>query len=184
LSDNIIIKNLEAVIKFKKENPDKVELLLGNHDIQYIYPWNQCSWFRKTYAIALRHLYIENRELFKIMHREDNYYFSHAWLTTEWIELHNTTLMQYWNSFDECLNNILGTIDQNILFQCWKSRGWRDKVSWPLWADKLDTIDYVPRSTMIQVVWHTPVKHIEINPHIIYCDTLEHWDKKPLILTI
>ena len=37
LSDEEVIANLCSIIEFKKQKMDDVVLLLGNHDIQYVY---------------------------------------------------------------------------------------------------------------------------------------------------
>lgn len=35
------LKNLEKILKFKVDNSDNVILLIGNHDIQYMTPFNK-----------------------------------------------------------------------------------------------------------------------------------------------
>ena len=36
-SDFAILENLKKIISLKKRHPDKVVLLLGNHDVQYLH---------------------------------------------------------------------------------------------------------------------------------------------------
>lgn len=186
--DRDIINNLKDIIEYKKANPQKVELLLWNHDVQYIYPWNGCSWRRPRIAWELKRIYEENLDLFKIAHQEWKYIFSHAWFNILW-RVDNTFIIDKWKSEpweDDIItiNNILKTSDKNILFQCWRDRWWFDKNSWPLWADKSITLKYGKVPWKIQVVWHTAVSKIENYWHIIFCDNLERWDWKPLILNI
>ena len=87
-----------------------------------------------------------------------------------------------WKNY-ESYNDLLNTRWINLLFQCWISRGWWAKNSWPLWADKSETINSKLKE-YIQVVWHTKVYSIENYENIIYCDNLEYWDGTPLILDI
>jgi predicted MPP superfamily phosphohydrolase len=49
LSDLVILENLKKIIALKKRPPEKVVLLLGNHDAHYLhYPRFECSGFRPT----------------------------------------------------------------------------------------------------------------------------------------
>jgi predicted phosphodiesterase len=76
--------NLENIISFKKENPNKVVLLFGNHDLQYVHGW-KCSGFQATHAFDLNEIFIKNKDLFNIVHIEKNYIFSHAGVSAEWM---------------------------------------------------------------------------------------------------
>lgn len=185
ISDELIIKNLQDIIIYKKDNMEKVELLLGNHDIQYMFPWNQCSGYRKSYSSDLRALFMRNIDLFKIAHQEQNHIFSHAWFNSEWLTKHKQILWQpYPQWITETINNIFNTQDRNILFECWPWRWGKHKSSWPLWSDKTETIKHIPHKDIMQIVWHTPVKTIEYHKNIIYTDTLEHGDWQALIIEL
>lgn len=43
VSDDDCIASFKEIVEFKKQNPDKVKLLLGNHDIHYLYKNEYCS---------------------------------------------------------------------------------------------------------------------------------------------
>lgn len=44
ISEEEQIENLEEILSFKEENPEKVILLRGNHDVQHLgYYWARCS---------------------------------------------------------------------------------------------------------------------------------------------
>ena len=88
-----IKKNLEDIIHLKKTYPDKVVLLLGNHDVQYFIKEEQCSGYRPAMQFDLEKLYVENLGLFKIAHLEEgkdrNILWTHAGVSKEWYsELH------------------------------------------------------------------------------------------------
>ncbi len=184
VSDKKIVENLKEIINFKKEKPEKVVLLLWNHDVQYIYEWYNCSGKRKSYARILRDIFLKNLKLFKIMHQEWKYYFSHAWLTKEWIDDNITILLRYGENFTEAINNILHSHHRYILMQVSPKRGWHNRASGPLWADKSETEHYVPDIDMHQIVWHTPVKSIKHFKYITYCDNLEHGNGEIFILEV
>lgn len=188
-SDSEIIANLRNIIQFKKDNYEKVILLLWNHDIQYIYEWNNCSWRRESYALVIWNLFKENEELFQVAHQEGNYIFSHAWFTQDWLK-HNWRIIDSWREYEweaisPLVNKILKTKNKGKLFQCWNWRGGHAKYSWPLWADKSETKEAYDSDLwewVVQVVWHSHVPKIRDLGHIIYCDVLEYWDWIPLLL--
>lgn len=183
--DSDIVKNLREIIEYKKENPDKVILLLGNHDVQYFNEWCGCSWYRGSIASVLRIIFEENIKLFKILHYEEWYLFSHAWITESWLKENEDIIEEYfpWLFYKyEDLNYIFWTHNKDMFFQCWRSRWWYDNFSWPLWADRDDTTKDWVLNWLIQVVWHTKVPYVIKLPHIIYCDCLEYWNWQPLII--
>lgn len=188
-----MIQNLRDIIEYKISNMDKVVLLLWNHDIQYIWEWNRCSWYRARIAWVLWDIYKENLKLFKVFHEEiDNkskstYLFSHAWVTDWWEDWNSPIIDEFfsdWFYSYEDLNIYLETHYRDFLFQVSNSRGWTAKYSWPLWADKSETQAHWYIKWYTQVVGHTKVKTITYLPHIIYCDTLEDWDESVLVLNI
>ena len=45
LADDEIWANLQEILAFKLSQPEKVTLLLGNHDLQYMF-WPRFRWLR------------------------------------------------------------------------------------------------------------------------------------------
>lgn len=90
-TDIEILYNLNEVILFKEKYPDKVVLLVGNHDVPYIfYKRNpvqyrnvMCSGHRKNMLPELSTLYNDNFDKFQIMYQLGNVVWSHAGLTPE-----------------------------------------------------------------------------------------------------
>lgn len=167
-TDEQIISNITDIISFKKENPNRVHLLLGNHDIQYIYPFNKCSWYRESYYEQISNLFYDNLDLFQFTHREGNYVFSHAWISEWWLE-HN------WLTLEQVLSVIPNEwyIDW-WFFDVWALRWWMKTYWWPFWADKIETQNSESMPKWIQqVAGHTKVNDIIIFPHIIYTDCLD-----------
>ena len=83
-TDKEIVSNLKEVIDFKKKYNEKVELLIGNHDFQYIVGYPTASRYRETYAKEMHKIFNENEKLFKIIFIKNNCIFSHAGITNGW----------------------------------------------------------------------------------------------------
>src|SRR5665213_1183842 len=80
--DNVILENLEEIIRLKSTYPQKIVLLLGNHDVQYLhYPRYYCPGFRQSMQPALTSLFKEHRDLFQIAYQKQNFIFTHAGIT-------------------------------------------------------------------------------------------------------
>ncbi|WP_345954033.1 metallophosphoesterase [Mucilaginibacter sp. PAMB04168] len=166
LPDSTIRLNLENIIKLKRKYMDKVELLLGNHDVQYLhYPLYLCSGFRPTMQRSLSFLFRKNSELFKVAYQQGNTIISHAGITNKWFsEFKSFRLVQQLqdeqNPVADLLNKIERTAHRWILHQAGSSRGgegpggvtWADRKE--LMADMLDGYH--------QIVGHTLVPEPEI----------------------
>lgn len=99
------IENFKEIIQFKKDNPENVVLLLGNHDLAYISPEIcSCRCDSVNYP-EIQNLFKENWDLFQMFYKfEDNgkkFLCSHAGIADDWIN--------YWyknNSPEEQLKHI------------------------------------------------------------------------------
>jgi len=165
LPDRVISRNLLEVIDLKTKHPETVELLLGNHDVQYLhYPHFLCSGFRPQMQRLLTELFNVNRSLFKIAYQRGKHLFSHAGVTNAWYDefLKLPILQQVREETDtpaDLFNKIEQTSQRGLLHRAGKIRGgygsggitWADKRE--LMADALDGYD--------QVVGHTVVLQME-----------------------
>lgn len=80
---------LEEIIALKREHPDDVVLLLGNHDLPYILPGHFCcSRHDSFYEDDIHRLFTENLSLFSLLYSATigrrKYLFSHAGVHLEW----------------------------------------------------------------------------------------------------
>ncbi|GAB3263808.1 metallophosphoesterase [Larkinella harenae] len=172
LDDAVILENLQHIIALKEAHPEKVILLIGNHDAQYLhFPLYRCSGFRAAMQSALTVLFTTHNDLFQIAHQEGPYLFTHAGLSGGWLarlnipgfnlklEL-NLLAWGQWsklNQLDQLLNTMhQDRIKQTALFDVSYLRGGFQNSGGPLWADKQETsTDYI--MGLHQVVGHTPV---------------------------
>lgn len=166
LPDRFIYQNLKDIISLKNEHPEEIELLLGNHDVQYLhYPHYLCSGFRPSMQRYLTPLFQENRDLFKVAYQQRNYLISHAGVTNRWYkDLLELRLVQQIRDEEDTVADLVNKVEQTaqrwLLHQAGSSRGgegpggitWADRKE--LIADMLD--DYY------QIVGHTVIPDIEI----------------------
>ena len=158
-TDKEIVDNLKEVIEFKKKYKDKVELLIGNHDFQYIVGYPTVSRYRKTYAKEMNQIFNDNEKLFKMIFIANDYIFTHAGITNGWINY----IKKKYNIENVGISNIEKEI--NKVYEADKEdcnivsfrRGGLNKFAGPLWADTGDLIEdaWVGYN---QVVGHNRVK--------------------------
>ena len=178
VSDIDMIANLNNIIEHKKKNMDSTILLLGNHDLQYIYLECKCSSYRASYAWIIWQLLKDNKDLFQIAHEEWGTLFTHAWVGEGWYKKHESLLDNYSTALGESLNMVYNSRDRGILFHAGAARWGFNTYGWPVWCDKSeDKIEW-----LLQVMWHTPVKQVTDIKWNLYCDVLEHGNGDPLIL--
>lgn len=162
-TDKEIIDNLKEVVEFKRKNKNKVELLIGNHDFQYIVGYPTASRYRKSYAKEMHRIFNENEKLFKIIYIKNNYIFTHAGITNGWIDY----IKKKYNIKNISINNIEKEIDK--VYKSDKEdcniasfrRGGLNKFAGPLWADTEDLIEDA-WTGYNQVAGHNRVKPLSI----------------------
>jgi len=165
-----MIDNLREIVKFANNYPGRVELLLGNHDIQYIHPKYRCSGFRPEAYFDFRDIFEENRHLFKAATMHGDYLFSHAGVTQrfwnvcvkELIHI-NKGLYDYTDPEKTIADhiNFLYEIHFEPLFYAGPARGGISSYPGIFWADKRELVAN-PLKGVSQVVGHTPQKQKDI----------------------
>jgi hypothetical protein len=139
ISNEQMVRNLSEIIQLKKGNPEKVILLLGNHDIQYIHwPDFKCSGFNTDIFQELRKLFLDNINLFKIAHQEKDILWTHAGVSNLWLEANNLIdkVKPEWMAF--FLNELYRNKHFDILFQVGPRRRGKAICGGPLWADRTE----------------------------------------------
>lgn len=77
-------KNFKEICLFKEDNPDRVFLLLGNHDTSYILE-DMCSGYQYGAEHNIRHLFSTYKDLFQMAYSEDNILATHAGVGETWL---------------------------------------------------------------------------------------------------
>ncbi len=155
------LKNFESIIAFKQQNPEKVVLLLGNHDLHY-YSTYYCELARSSRydpvsAVPLHCLFTQYNSLFQLAWETDwgsrHYLFSHAGITQSWLQ-RNMELIGLPDA--EHLNRLLHSNEGLAsLAQVGRMR-WGSYPSGSIvWADIDELLDSNPLSGVYQIVGHT-----------------------------
>jgi hypothetical protein len=130
--------NLEEIIDLKLMFPDKVVLLIGNHDLQY--HWHSSKRLRvykEKYALDYQRLFKQYEEHFQLSYFAHEHFWVHAGITTRWLQY----MQMNGHDFSEFnasklsnhLNYLFGQANKD-LFSIGKARGGMD-VGGPFWAD-------------------------------------------------
>ncbi len=163
IPDLDVIQNLEEIIAFQKSNPERVTLLLGNHDAQYLhYPLYPCGGHRADLQETLGGLFKKNEDLFKIAWQHGKYLFSHAGVSWGWYS-HALPVLKEMKEEDmaQTLNGIYHSDNRDILFEVGRKRGGWHAHGGPVWADITETKDDF-LSSYHQVIGHSRVPDFEI----------------------
>jgi predicted MPP superfamily phosphohydrolase len=182
LPDQKIYKNLLDVIALKKEHPEKVELLLGNHDVQYLhYPHFLCSGFRPAMQRSLTEVFNSNRDIFSIAYQRNDHLFTHAGVTNCWYaEFLNIPLLQKIKDEEDTIADLLNKIEQTnqrgLLHRAGKTRGGYG-CGGVTWADREEMIADALEG-FHQVVGHTELRKVEVYPFsnksVTFIDVLDN----------
>lgn len=181
-SNEYIINNLLDIIQYKKDNFEKVVLLLGNHELPYIYLNDRrfkCSGHRPEIDFTLNYIFRENKDLFLNAFQVDNFIFTHAGIQ------HNWFIQEFKGNLNENiakqLNNPRNREQLNALYYVGlKRRGFgsldRHNVGGIFWCDK-DELKK-PLKGYIQVVGHTHINKLVMQKRkdsiILFCDYLHY----------
>ena len=77
ISEEQTYNNFVEIIDFKKNNSNKVILLTGNHDWNYIdYRFIKSSRYKSSMFDKYNQLFTDNKDLFKVVFKYDNYLLS------------------------------------------------------------------------------------------------------------
>lgn len=180
ISNETMINNLLELIKLKSFYPDKIELLVGNHEMHYMLRQAHvsnpylCSGYRRDFHFDVYPIFKENFNKFKLAHQIDNYLWTHAGIHQGWYNMHykDVSLKDIGDKLNEDFEN-----EKPRIFEVGWMRGGVHDVGGPLWADKRMT-SKKPLKGLHQIVGHTPVPIVTTvekskGTSITYCDCLK-----------
>lgn len=162
----VAIERFKEIIQLKKDNPKRVTLLLGNHDLGYI-DRDICSCRRDyEHAGEIYKLLTDNKECFQLaeefMVGDKRFVFSHAGILKNWAkEVWGEKALSDDFRVVDMLNNAWLTLDPKVIYKGLsmydKYRGYDgfDYAS-PVWADIRSWVKVKPEDTYgFNVVGHT-----------------------------
>ena len=83
-------ENFKELVKFARENKDKVCLCIGNHDYDNYFLGGRCSGYQSGWFLEYNKLLAENVDLLNVVYEFDGWWFSHAGVSKVWLnELEN-----------------------------------------------------------------------------------------------
>jgi hypothetical protein len=202
ISNTEILHNLKEIIDLKIRYPERVILLLGNHDIQYI-STQRYTGYRPTMRPDLEQLFTEHSDKFQLayLHISEEgkkTLWTHAGVTKPWYdemidrvirkkyrhrELY-LDILEREHTIDEVLNLALNLRTDNIFYVDNESGGYEAWAS-PLWV-RPKTLKKLAIREYDQIVGHTPVMTINTEKthygdYVYFIDTQEYGDKSVLI---
>ena len=179
IKDEDILNNLLNIIQFKKDNPGKVILLTGNHDVMYMFNNGEymCSGFRQQMFESLNKIFNDNKLLFQMSYEVNDTIWTHAGIHQGW---YNDRFFKFIKDLpDMPLYLQLNTAfyeEYAPLFDVGHIRGGYLNVGGPLWCDTSE-LDNKPLKTINQVVGHNRKNEIHkvyrYNKEIVYTDCLQ-----------
>ena len=149
----------EEILDFKKAYPDKVVLLVGNHDMHYIKTeFMNCSRLNVWRRTEVHALFMNHIDMFQLIHEVDTYLFSHAGVYLDWTTKYEITLWELFD-FKKFLEKRWSTLE-DVSY----ARGGWDKVGSCVWADIRESVEHeLPAMFKKQIVGHT---QMESKPYI------------------
>lgn len=162
------LHNFREICKFKRDNSDKVILLIGNHDFHYmpvagIYG-DQYSGYQHGKAMEIGYEIQQNMDILQMAYKHGEYLFTHAGVTNTWLNwTKNFVDLENMENkpVDEYINKLFKYKPHLFLFNGIDGYG-DDVTQSPIWVRPRslneDALDY------IHVVGHTAQKRIGIEP--------------------
>ena len=149
ISFDLALEEFNKILEFKKEYPDLITLLVGNHDMHYIIKdFMDCSRRNIDLLDQLHELYNSNLDLFNLIHIEDDWLFSHGGVYKGWMDKYEFTLE------DLNLKTFLGSHWPALEDLSWY-RGGYNSVGSCVWADIRESTKNELFPGYKQVVGHT-----------------------------
>ena len=172
--------NFNDIIEFKKKHPSNVVLLLGNHDLHYIYPkMDDSSRYDYERAAQIKEKFNENKDIFLLAYERTingkRFIFSHAGIhklwTADWFgsSVTDKNVVDYMNNgFLTNDPSLPRALDQYSTYRGgWESYGsmvWADVREW--WSEKPHPSSFGD----VQVFGHTQLNDKPINFWNTYYD--------------
>jgi hypothetical protein len=180
--NNIDMKlNLEEIIHLKREYPDKIVLLIGNHDVSYIVPHQICSGYRPEMKHDFEDIYRKNDDCFQLAFYHEREVeegkikrtlWTHAGVTQGWLKLLREIIQKPGFKFLEDFKDMeLARIDE-LLNKAWEYRlgvlfnvdgdsGGMSQYAGPVWI-RPRRLSWEALEGFDQVIGHTPQRTIKV----------------------
>lgn len=142
-----VIPNFKEIIDAKIKQPDKIILLLGNHDLHYRWhPKHICSRFMRPQADYLHQYFKEHKLLFQSAFQIKNHLWTHAGLSQSFIQALRAKFPHRFDDNSKPIATIIEEmmkveVERDFLAIPGKSRGGYFAHGGIFWADFKETFD-------------------------------------------
>ena len=144
--------NFNDICKFKRDNSDKVILLLGNHDWSYMsgtLEGENCSGHQYDKVDIIRSLLYGNRDIIDLAFECDGWTFSHAGFSRNWVDIY----------MKSCLHKILDEYPIKI-----SDVNFESKFEFDKFIKSMDTPIKVWNEdefsvSLLNKLWHEKINH-------------------------
>lgn len=166
--------NFKEIIQFKRDYPDKVILLIGNHDYHYLsFIKEHYSGYQFTkswdYGFIIDELF-RNQEI-QACYRYNNFVFSHAGITETWARNHN--LNTNIDNIEDEVNTLFYKSPNSFKFVSGVCNGYGDSIEQgPLWVRPQSL--YSDATNGVHIIGHTHSSEIEPCDKYINIDALPY----------
>ncbi|MDR2496411.1 MAG: metallophosphoesterase [Tannerellaceae bacterium] len=147
------------ILDFKKQNPDRVTLLTGNHELHYYDTKYRCTRFNYSVFEVVHSILTDDdtKDLFSVCRLTGKAIFVHAGILGGWHRRHAERLAGLGSVIDEQLNRLFAVDKEPFGEVSYLYRGGSDDYGSPLWADFKEILyereAFAP--DFVQVVGHT-----------------------------
>jgi hypothetical protein len=148
--------NFKKIIAFKKANPGRVTLILGNHDFGYLSRKGRYGNCRRDEAFAgsMYDILTTERDLFQLAKQVGNVLFTHAGVSAGWYEAHREELVLHGEQLADQVNGLFEA-NKNAFNEASAFRGGWNLYGSPLWTDIREFGDKETLISQTQIVGHT-----------------------------
>lgn len=178
-------ENFLKIIALKKQFPEKVVLLIGNHDFHYTDTANwygdKYSGYQKAHFFEINQLMKEHEQLFQMCYMYKSFVFTHAGVTTLWLKrtsgiMDPDTKLTIDTSLDEYINAVYHHNPKYFLFFGHDHSGYGEHIGQsPIWV-RPDSLMEDAYSDYRYVCGHTGVKRINpdgVEGRFFFIDTID-----------
>lgn len=169
------IENFKQIVKFKLDNPERVVMLTGNHDIHYLKTIHErYSGYQPEHANEIGNLVaplIKNKTMVAC-HAHGKFLFTHAGVTKTWESNVGISGFEA-KPIDLIINDLLLTNIEAFCYNKNDKTGYGENVQQgPMWV-RPDSLMSDTISGFVQVVGHTNQGHINYQKGAIFIDTFD-----------
>lgn len=170
------LKNLEEILEFKRQNKDKVILLIGNHDFHYFnFAKEVYSGFQKNFAAkygTILHKALDEG-LLQMCYAQDDLLFSHAGVTRTWCNAQFGKESFEIKKLEKFINSLFIEKPEAFKFTpgAYRNRFGNEECQTPIWVRR-DALRLDGIKEVTHIVGHTPQQTITFDNNIVFIDTL------------